>query len=510
MSNKWMKQVDLIYDSLMTGFADNICNIHNNNEAFQAFTEKLNISRQFAYKHPEFAILQALLNNIAQSWDLEIERNRQIRNPSHMLKPYHRFLMVPIHQRMSPYPIIQAVMFLKEELPDSRTVVINLSSLNRDSLRCLMHEMGHFVGFRDRKNRLIEVFIPILADSICRNVYECACSYATFDELNSSSWAMVSYSEDESYSKRTNTFAYHLINGLREIHPVLVSGISGEYQEVLRVYTDPNENHEIADRELRSIHSGFFCSIDYIMLTAICNLLHSAEFEEKVRNIVSEYSVRNCPEAESELLERMLEGFSFIKSTLFRYNEKPLWYTECENILEEPAADMFMIKMSNMNARQYVDLMTKQIQNAPSVSSFADMQSILSQRAVHVRVVGVAHSMGMKPSVVRRLLYQVLEHILPRSTRLYQRIRVKEQLNCMLEKANELIMSPMDSDFFDPTRYVFKYIKGLWEDRRYSDFMCRHGGGMHLLEYVWRLRRIPGARVIAKIWLHLHNEDCSA
>lgn len=505
MRLRWKEQIDKIYGSIMDGFSDNVCDQKNNPEDFLEFRKQLDISKHFAYKHPEFAILQDLLNKFASDWDSEIEKNRVIKNPSYMLSPYHRFLLVPDQHQDSTSPVIRANMFVKSDLPDARTVVIKLGSLERDTFRCILHEMGHFVGFRDRQKRLFNYFIPILADSICRDVYECACSYATFEELDLSSWTMENYSEDESYSKRTSTFAYHVIRILREIHPELICDLKCRYQEILNMYTDPTQNEEVTDREARSIHSGFFCSIDYVMLTTICDLLHSAEFEAKVSEITSRYSAQNCPESECELRKRVLEGFVYIKSTLSICAPKPSWYIVCENMLEEPAADVFMTKMSNMNSHQYVDLMTRQIQNIPSVNSYADMQSILAQRSVHVRIVGVTHAMGMKPSLLRELFQWVGRRVLPRTSRVYQRIIVKQQLKSMLELANKLSIERMESDFFDPTRYTFQYIKSLWSDKRYSEFVHHHRKQMHMLEYVWWLRRIPFAGAASKLWLNFQN-----
>lgn len=478
-----------------------------NNSDFP-FANLIECSRSFACRHPYLAYLNKQLNLLAREWDSTLWENRKVKGELSipLLTPRHSFLLVPSKQSSSA----SAKLYNKTMPPDHRLVAISVPGVTRQLLACIYHEMGHFIGYRNRQARLADYFIPILIDKILTLVYEMTCRrYSGGVPVPSKHIVTYTrYSEDMEYNINVRTYAQQMIQCLQSIRKDILSCINKEYQELTDSFVSTAFASTVVEEQQLaiSIKMGFFASIHGLMIRVLVNVLSNVENLQRWEAIVAKTLSGQVSQSKTDIWQHITEAINSINTELAENIEAfslPLWYEECEQYLEEPAADIFMLKMIGFSCKEYIDLIIEQLQNVIGSTSIERIERALNKPVIHQRVISVALALDAQSS---DFVDSESSPISRNNAEYQQRRAAQKRLLSMYQCARKLSELPeaVDGDFFDPTPYLFKYVNDLWHDQRYSDFCQSHRSLLEtILNCTLMVNRFNANR---KVWTKLAKE----
>lgn len=437
------------------------------------FAEFVGRSKSFAYHHPYFALLNKRLNCLAHEWDSTLLENRKGKDQTstELLKPSHCFLLVPNKHIASA----SAKLYDKAMPPDHRLVAISISGVTQQSLACIYHEMGHFIGFRNRQARLTDYFIPVLIDKLLTLIYEMTCRHHISGVPAQSKHiaSYTRYSEDQEYNINVRSYASQMIRCLQAIRKDMLYRVTKEYQ----AFTNTLPNCTKEEKQLAlSVKMGYFASVHGLMTRTLVKVLSCKENLQRWNELISQrLAGQESPYANDQWLH-ISTAITIVVAELnecIKTYTLPLWYEECEQYLEEPAADVFMLKMIGFSCQEYIELIIKQLQNVIGSTSIERIERAIDKPSIHQRVIGIAMALNAQSSdfvnvgrpdgKIDDAEYQQKRAAQKRLLSMYQCAR----------KISELPEAAV-GDFFDPTPYLFKYVDELWHDQRYAEFAQKH------------------------------------
>lgn len=436
-----------------------------------SFDKDYKESRSFAKMHPRFAFLTIKLNQLAEQWDEVLLSSRDARaKGGEVVKPEHTFLFSPLHSSLvTP----EAMLYCKNLPPDRRMIKIKINTKEKYALLCALHEMGHFIGYRKRADRLRLYFIPMITDAICEQLYEYACSSFLGVDLNSNVRMGLVYYTEKKYADHIRSFACSIISGIRNIHKCLFSEINNRYEQYSEDYLRECKisEDEMEKLEGNGARDAFFSCVEAILLVVLSDVLSNKVLIAKYSSeIVSEERDETVAEKYKPHIQKAFEQLEQDVN-----ENKPFWFEEYEKRLEEPAADIFMIKMSGITPKEYISLITYQLQlMVVSDISYKDqLSSLLGQPENYVRFLSVCAAAGATKQDFLPLTDAFFKHF-PIVNKRIQRIHLREQLWEMYCSALKLKNAPDgEDDFFDPTRYSFEYVSDLFSDHRYNSMVSK-------------------------------------
>ncbi len=463
---KYEKVVDSIYSEINNEYESirKTAEKYNRKDSTFDFSESFAESRKYAERNPAFAYLTIKLNQLAELWDATLVESRLNNSKDKdIVMPRHRFLFV--HNARYEMNKPKASLYCKNLPPDKRLICIQVTRKKPYNLLCILHEMGHFIGWRKRDTRLDTYMIPMIAEAICLQLYEYACRELT--DVSSDYDARIGciLHLEPHYANHIRSESSKILMALRKIQSTIKEELRKCYNISKKIYIEEcNKNGELEIEEAKGVKSAFFSCIQALLLDTIYNMLTDKCFIEKCiiqatfdETDVDKGKLQNCLRKAFVKLEHDIES------------GKPLWYDEFEKRLEEPAADVFMIKMSGINIRQYIDLITVQLQELFIDKEYSEdrLYTTLALPVNTVRVISICLSFNAQE---KDFLYST-DWIFKKCgfrTKTLERICLREQLYAMYKVAIELRKNADENDFFDPTHFVVDYVNELLIDPRYN------------------------------------------
>lgn len=474
LPQKKKKLLETVYTPIQAEYQAIRNSSGSKNDSQFTFSDYLRRSVAYAYRHPYFALLNKQLNSLSQKWDETLWQSRLTRAGTTFLPlcPNHSFLLVPEKKNSSA----SATLYNKRMPPDHRVVAIRISDISLQSLACIYHEMGHFIGFRNRQARLFHYFIPILVEKVLILIYEIACrSYISGTSVQSKSISSYTrYSDDTEYNLNVRTYANHVMSVLKTMYTDLLNCLDKTYGKESSQYVcnSLSSNQVYEEQFAKSIKMGFFASVHGLMLPCLSDVLSQEDNRQRWKQISME-TVKDIPyDTLKDIWEQITKALNSIVTELDEAVEQyrfPVWYEECEQYLEETAADVFMLKMIRFSCKEYIDLIVQQLQNVVGSYSVESINRAIDKPVIHQRVISIAMAIGAQES---DFIDDEGQNTYNNSEDSVQRKVAKQRLWNMYQCAKNLsvLPQPVLPDFFDPTKFLFKYVNELWHDERYAVF----------------------------------------
>ena len=272
-----------------------------------SFVEKLREFVEWGKKDKSVFELVGVLNCFARKWD-ETVLNQHYPQKTHK----HVFFISRVQNSGNA-----AILFSQKQEPDDRLICIeievNTSKTNR--LLISLHEMGHYIGCRDRKIRE-KLFIKLTAFSLINEVYlRCSAYKLHRDDIFS---FPPKYCDDSGYSYSIRKYSVdirqELIDCFKEVYEIIQSSYSVKGS---RLYLNSIEQN------MRSIFD--------------------TQLNEKIKTVLEK-----CKEL-SGLGINIHDMLSEI------YKNVPALLSNISALLSEITADVFMIKVTKLSTASYID-----------------------------------------------------------------------------------------------------------------------------------------------------------
>ena len=463
------------------------------------FSDDFDRSYRYALSNPRYALLNCSILRLAHLWDqmLLVSRKKAAENEAAVVIPQHTFMVLPPSKTRDQSPT--ARLYCKNMPPDNRMIFIQMSSNRTKDFLCTLHEMGHFIGYRMRKKRLQDYFLPMIAEAVCLQWYDYSCKLLFDRPIDSKERIGCSLHIESNYAQRVRNSSSEIVIGFQRVYPRIKNEIQKRYYAYLDDYLSgcKKSGEQLEGAEANGTEAGFFTCVEAIMLIALSDYLSDKEFWDKcILDIISGVSqqqdeVEQCIRAAIRSLQEEVD------------QGKPAWYEEYEKRLEEPAADIFMLKMSKASAKKYIQLITEQLQElfASEVYSIEQLNTTLAMPSNTVRFLSVCAALHAQKSDFIYPMDKIIK-ALPWRTDALERAGLRAQLWAMFESAKKLRKEPNgECDFLDPTRYVFQYVEELMNDSRYSSDNAQIKEGQRLTLQTMKIWTSPFARLWAYIAL---------
>lgn len=486
---KYKRIVESVYSGIREKyeFIHQIAIHYNREDSCFDFDSQLKESEEYAKNSPKFTYMTIKLNQLAGIWDTVLAKSRkQNKGTEDIVKPSHKFIFIPSTHKRRNKP--EASLYCKNLPPDNRLISIRIAASKNRSLLCILHEMGHFIGWRKRNDRLNQYMISMMAEAICLQVYEYACRELTGITSDDQTRIGCIYHVEQHYTSDIRNDSSEIIIALRKSLKDVEHGLQKRFNQFKAIYIDESRRGDgIEIDEAKGVEGAFFSSIQAIMLEAIYDMTADESFIEHIAE-----AIPNKERKKNEKLKSCLRS-AFTKLRADVTMKKPLWFDEFEKRLEEPAADIFMIKMSGISIKQYIKLITIQLQELFAEIDYSEDQlyATLALPVNTVRFISVCMACNANEKDFRCSTDWFFK-LLPFHTKALERIRLRKQLYEMYKSGVELRKSPDDLDFFDPTHHVVEYVSKLYDDDRYNEAKGEYK------EYIQKMKRI--VRQSISIW----------
>lgn len=287
-------------------------------------------------KNRHLRLATKTLNAIAQTWDNEVRGSNDGRS--------HYFFFCPTEtdQYSKPNDTIYTRMFCDYAPPDQRLICIflpNKTAYTQLDFYETLHETGHFIGRRIRKER-IELFREAIVAEFCNQVYlrtmQMALQESDIHDIPAN------IENNIHYDKQLRMLSY----SARQSVMVLFTKLKledREYDSASTAMATAIDNKYFSEsyrtRAKKALSNGYFSFATPVVLTALQSKLVSLSATELPLNIQAAYT-----KVSSELQDSLSK----------RETPIPEWVKTCERQYQEPAADLFMISITKMNAQKYL------------------------------------------------------------------------------------------------------------------------------------------------------------
>lgn len=319
------------------------------------------------------------LNDLVADWDdyLKIRRTERGWN----LEPWHRFF---ISDCTISNEWLYTTKYAAGMPPDRRVIHIGIDRAlyHKETYIRIMHEVGHFVGFRNRSRRYGMYFLKLLGGVLCKQIGQEICkeffgfSYSVKD---------IDFLFEDRSSYANQQFTRSVREALDQSHEFLTQLIHeccSRYEqqwidavrETESIYKSSGGTGNIVDRQSDAVRMKYFDSMRNIHAHGLCDVLQSKEtwcylgrklykameskFSwHKIYRLIKSVCMRICDSIENTITSTSNDVFF----------QMPPWYLNCEKHFEEVAADLFMIwcllglQPTKRQFQLYVDCVLKSV-----------------------------------------------------------------------------------------------------------------------------------------------------
>lgn len=315
---------------------------------------------------------------------------------------------------------INALMFFGSLPPDKRVIKVSLPI--RYAFRPITglsfewHEMGHYIGVRDRSaggntsgsKARVHYMAEIISVLFCRKMIE----YYVAEIADITDISKLLKGKEGTLAQQE--FACTMAYALYEVRGKIVYEIIDTYPYIKKLRVDElkqkinslgvdqcNIRH-VMDRKVKTIERDYFSEMTPIIkeiLTALLDKLQSNILNSF--NALCEKVIAKNPSQRSSCLARELEFESLCphlieqaKRDLIRNDVNRNIVTEAKMILSEVAADVFMVQSLSMSINDYLLLFLEQYYLAHDIKELEDfIQSFESVQVDNMRVLAVVQAM---------------------------------------------------------------------------------------------------------------------
>ena len=325
--------------------------------------------------------MEVLFNDLAKQWDNRINKAREEKYTAGYPESKHRFYIHDTKKKSAPV-LIKSKTLLP---PDKRTgdILCSFKGRNRIIVMSILHEMGHSIGKREREYRFQFVFLPMLAERLIFEISARMCG-SIGDKDTRRSNEIIRHS---SISFEKKGIVYHIYQLLPELQETLTKQFKESKTKFIKWYdkclekTSDNNLREIINRQKESAEMGFFINCRGIVLDALCQVLDTQENNEKTFFIRALDSFALDGDTIYEELKRHFDDLQKECLDAFEKEYAPVWYRDAEEILEETAADIFMLRIcGTVSSHEYCHLLMKGLQK--KYTQKIEEQSLLEQIAM--------------------------------------------------------------------------------------------------------------------------------
>lgn len=435
----------------------------------------------YAEKDPFYKTMNVFLNQIAIEFDKKTNEERKIHaklSNSPYMKAKHVFLACRKDKRNSAGNPIVAVLYSIDQPPDDRLIQIYIDKdANWSNLMLIaLHELGHFLGPRHRDERYQKFLCELVINAFIYQVFhEACCSYCGWSSTKNYAFGKPFFSHPE-----INTFAIAAQQVLEEVRRETLWVFCDMCEHCVRDQnTLGNGYREVTshqERDILATTQGYIQSIRSLLLLNINEIVHDipkfisgildpAMITTKIDPHSIEYSI-----IRKYVEQGLVKTVDDLQESIHSGNS-PEWFSACMQMLEEPVADMFMLKVADTSTRQYVNqklrtyqrLVARKLDCDKSAAEIGFTTALLSairkvDKISRINSIALARC---EPTtcfdepwdwLVKRIPFEI-----PAKQRYEARILLRESYRKAMVKP-ELM-----------EKLVFEYVKAVWRDTRYDE-----------------------------------------
>ena len=327
-----------------------------------------------SYQHRSFSLL---MHKLSESWDkLASFRHDEMHSPRK-----HYFYFTYLRDTSRTYDNYIAKIYNVYNHPDMRLIALAITEkLDRKDYYPVLHEMGHYIGFRNREARK-----DILKDLICYEIWGrvfqlCYNRYIGIDDNRE---LLLHFEKVSPVGQARKQYCEVLFKCCYTLHKYLIQKL------------DPKQ-YENKDSDFRFFCKEFASSfIPYVIDT-----LAQISYEDPIKN---EYHTELEFKVYSDIRKAIAD---LIEHYYSKYQFQDISHTlDC---LEEPTADCFMIAMYNMGLQQYLDRVLGESYEFWFGNTKKDKRtkesfcSFISMPEHRIRILSICLAMGAQPSDIAK------------------------------------------------------------------------------------------------------------
>lgn len=342
--------------------------------------------------------------------------------------------------------------------PDKRLIYIGLDKSIWRSPMVVLHEVGHFIGIRQRPEVRMRCFLELISHTLSfliLNEYRANISHQqkTEEEKLSEEVAIITYIRDSFksnlYRRLEQAIKAHRDDKRASLHS------RGVGYDDLSLF----EKNDVA-----SI-LGYFRFIRPIIIHSLIEILDNSLQHLKEEHNLSELSTFGA-------LEEAIRAKYNELDENWRRGTIPDWYQTREEQLEETIADIFMMKISGASVSDFIESIIYQYQIKTGARSIS-----LTNGSLMPRIIAVCKAMDATEKDFSRKYDRFMKYLpydLPIVCRYQTRMNIRK---CYVEFLST-------SDVSDTYKLITRYAKSIWKsglksgndetDLSYDGFISSH------------------------------------
>ena len=329
------QQVDEIYHS---------CIDSHKIEERTRLQEILRLSNLFCQVHPEYLELSMCVKSLVQEWDKDpLFKKDQIKQ-RHSFVIVNRSAIAHIYDLSENRGIVSLLYDYERDLDDRIIVIVINDNLSiRKNLCGILHEVGHYIGCRQRSkdNQIdrVQYFIELSLQTVLREVFFYACSQLLEQPIRD-----YSVLNNPSYSCEKQRIMLGIITCLsdNDLYHWIYRQLADRVTQIRNECTaQPLYLHAYSKAIISAINTAF-----HDIFTESGN-----ELRDRLLVVANKYSLH--PDTTGPMMEA-LDHISHSEISAFIENVGKL--------LEEVAADVFMVRALDMR-NHYLDRMLSSFDN---------------------------------------------------------------------------------------------------------------------------------------------------
>lgn len=461
------------------------------------FSKKIYKSYKLLQNKFRYQYLVLLLNDIAEEWDNIIAEKRSEPNEEVSLRPFHRFFLGFTSNKNAP--VVEK--FMKFLPPDERLSFIQCNKLrsHKHQMLSVLHEIGHFIGNRNRDTRFSYVYFPILTDMICNELFNrICCIFFKCEKIQSAA----SLRKEQLFDSSVRNTANDIHKSIYRLEKELLDTLRSTYERIknasiLEIQSNidllnkgvgdekiKERQVNILERQIIAIKRSYFMSCGSIVLQTIKCVFEDVDdrdsFCKKLyQELYSNERLQDVPELEVTVTNCCHQIYHSIQRSEIIRGDLPDWFKDAEQILEETVADIFMLRLGlkKPNFDKYVDLLVRTLQKKYETQNWEQLISAISLPANRLRIISVCFAMGIEKQDFKKKKCDTLikkMHKIGFMEDHFQRIRAFEYIESEYITAYEIAkvqnQSPLDiatniySAMSPKTESLyFEYVKSIWK-----------------------------------------------
>ncbi len=415
------------------------------------------------------------LNELAKKFDEhtnELRKKEAADKKTYYLEARHTFIAIR-KDKKGANPVT-AHMYFAELPPDKRIIRIEIDKhLHWVStpLISTLHEMGHFLGPRHRENRYTLYLPKLVINAFFEQIYQRTCCAFTGMDVDYGVYNFIG-----------PLFPTDVRNFSNQVISVLNNAQKGVYRHFryMCAQSDKSIQTESGKAEIASdlakkknveLSKKYLAKARSIMLA---NLQQLTKDPDKFFQVFIKPEIDKLPNRDKNPEELLKESLAKVAENLhkdLKADQIPGWYKTCENELEEPVADIFLLKASGISFKKYVKHILRLYQCAnennehgekhgPPSSAMTELRNVIQKDDKVIRFIGIAWA-RKEPETVFQNWYDGVIRFLPIRFKSRQRYEAR----CLLSK----IYHQELKDATPHHRLVYRYIQEIWQDERYQD-----------------------------------------